>query len=205
MCCNQQRRKKIRVFLGILKDLMNRTFVSESHALNWKDFNRILEVRSIISMGGHCFLGALLTLSGGENYHQSEKFLEEEGPANIDLAREILPTLKVLTWVLSALRLILFVASLKYNRLSQYFIYLWLAFETVESFMPDKISMQKAVAFQSIESLLLFLQGYFNFWPAAIATVVSIIPTFVSYYIFFNESVVDLVVSFLIQAIVLII
>ena len=67
----------MRVFFGILKDLMQRKFVSESHALAWKDFNRILEARSIISMGGHCFLGALLTLSGGENYHQSEKFLEE--------------------------------------------------------------------------------------------------------------------------------
>ena len=152
MCCciNHERRKKIRVFFGILKDLMNRTFVSESHALAWKDFNCILEVRSIISMGGHSFLGMLLTLSGAENYHQSEKFLEEEGPANIELAGEILPILKVVTWVLSALRVILFVISLKYNRLSQYFIYLWLVIEAVEAFMPDKISMEKAVAFQAL-------------------------------------------------------
>ena len=156
-------------------------------------------------MGGHCFLGALLTLSSGENYHQSEKFLDEEGPANFELARDFLPTLKVVTWVLSALRVILFFISLKYNRLSQYFIYLWLVIEAVEAFMPDKISMPKAVAFQGIESLLLFLQGYFSFWPAAIATVVSIIPTFVSYYIFENESITDLAFAFFTQTSVLVV
>ena len=99
----------------------------------------------------------------------------------------------------------MFVASLKYSRLSQYFIYLWLVFEAVESFMPDKISMPKAVAFQGIESLLLFLQGYFDFWPAAIATVVSIIPTFVSYYIFENESIADLAFAFFTQTSVLVV
>lgn len=124
---------------------MNRTLASDSHIKAWQDFCVILQVRSQIYMGGHIFTGTILALTGGSNYQMSQKFLDEEGPPNNELAREYLPILTALFWSLSVLRVVMLVVSLKYNKLAQYFIYLWYMFDAVEAFMPGKISLEKAV------------------------------------------------------------
>ena len=159
MChISPKRRQQLQKFYFIFKELMNRKLATDSHIKAWKDFCVILQVRSQIYMGGHIITGMFLVLTGGCNYNLSKKFLEEEeGPPNNDLAREYLPILTALFWSLSALRVVMFVVSLKYNKLAQYFIYLWVVFDAVEAFMPGKISLEKAVKCQTSNSLLLFL------------------------------------------------
>ena len=71
--------------------------------------------------------------------------MNEEGPTNLELAQEHAPLLTQLIHVLKGIDLVLFLASLKRNKLSQYFIYFWVLQEAVESFLPDKISLDKAV------------------------------------------------------------
>ena len=115
---NPEKRKQINEFLCILKELMNRTLATDSHTKAWEDFCLILQVRSQIYMGGHILTGIILTLTRKVSYNQSEKFLDEESPPNIELARKYLPILFALIWSLSVLRYVMLVVSLKYNKLA---------------------------------------------------------------------------------------
>lgn len=86
-------------------------------------------------------LNIMLASSLSETYQESEKYLNQEGPPNADLAREHLTTLKPIIQVLHVLRILLLVLSFKYQSISQCFFYLWIIDEALESFIPTDQSI----------------------------------------------------------------
>lgn len=63
-----------------------RKFASDGHKKAWQNFVSILQARTIVFMGGHILLSAILMGLSQESYHLSEKYLNEEGPINGELA-----------------------------------------------------------------------------------------------------------------------
>ena len=123
-------------------NLLNRKFASLYHERAWSErFDHVLQIRTLMSLMTRTILFVVVSLQQNDRYVESEAFLEEEGVANIEQAWRFFPYAKTIFIMLNITRAILAIASFKWLWLTKGAIFLELALQVVEHFMPVKVTL----------------------------------------------------------------
>ncbi len=78
------------------KQILARKFKSQEHAKYWKDFERVLMDRTMITVLSKLLLTILFTIGDQDVYKQTEEYIEKGGPPNLELTEQIYPYAKAI-------------------------------------------------------------------------------------------------------------
>ena len=146
-------------------------------------------------------LGLLVIISAREAYHQSETFLDEGGPPNVDLARDIFPYAKAVFITFSALRVIFFIACLQWPHLAKLSLYFEYSFYVIRFFLVQDINTPSDTHMTTLMIIMDFLLCYFEFMPGLIASLFALVLTYFKRAVFFEEPALDLAIDCAIQSV----
>jgi len=173
-----------------------RKFKSDYHARRWVDYEKVLMARTMASGLSRIVLSAAAVASGTENWHLTQNYIDKGTIPNMELALEIYPYAKAANQIHLVLRVVLFIACLKWHRLTKLFLYLECSLEVITAGLPTEICLTRDVTYSSIMIYLNFWLCYFNPVSGLITSSLTLVPVFVKRAIIHNEGGVDLAINF---------
>ena len=84
-------------------------------------------------------------LSGKEQWNLAEEYIEKGGPANLDLAQQMLPYCKVMSIMQRVFSVLYFAACLKWPRLVKWLLYIEMLDEVINVGLPVEIESSKDI------------------------------------------------------------
>ena len=121
--CSAKCRETFSALWREIPGLLTRRFKSTYHARSWKDYEKLLFIRTQLATFSRILFTSLVIFSGGSQ--TTTDYLDQKGgPANAELARDVLPYAALGTQVCLIARIVLWVASFKWWQLIKYHLYL---------------------------------------------------------------------------------
>ena len=96
---------------------------SEQEKSAWKRYLNVLEYRSLVCHIGRAMLQIGYAFQGNINWHETEKYIEEGGPPNVELAKRVFPYARIAMITILILRVVLILLSMKWMRITRCYFY----------------------------------------------------------------------------------
>ena len=109
------------------------------------------------------------------HYHVSEKYLDDGGPKHVEKAKAVFAYASVTLQILLVCRVLLFLLSLKWRRLTRLALFLEITIYIAESFLPVDVGwMDFHSSSRLVGVIVTFLLSYFYFLPSLIYAMIGI-------------------------------
>ena len=157
-------------------DLMRQKMPTEQHQRAWDSvFVRVLELRCLAGQASVSWAAVTTMVFSSTHYHVSKKYLDEGGPKHVDKALAAFPFASVTLQILLICRVLLFLLSLKWRRLSRLALFLEITIYVAESFLPVDVGwMDFHASSRLIAVIIQFQLSYFYFLPSLLYAMVGI-------------------------------
>ena len=137
----------------------------------WREFEKILMYRSMMSQFSRIIHSIAYTLMGQLVWQQSEAYIATGEPENNALALKVQKPAQVAYNLFIVGRFILFLLQLKWHNLSKFNFYYELIVVVFEQLFPIDITAASSIAMRMNDSVIRFLVDYFHWWPSLILSV----------------------------------
>lgn len=130
---------------------------------------RILEFRTLAALGAHFINNVINMLKQKEHFDLTERYLNNDGPKNIDLARQYFPYAKIALQAMIVSRMLVFFLSIRWRKFTRLCMFIDVTIYWLESFLPIEMPMvEYYTTFKQISLILSFILGYFYWTPTLI-------------------------------------
>lgn len=132
-------------------------------------------IRAQFSMIVRLCLTIILVSIGDENFQTTQKFIEDGGPSkNADIAEKLQPYIRLGMILFTVGRVILFLVSLRYKRVSKTFIYYEIILDILQALSPQDVGPFHALLFVVLLGMIDFMCNYFDWWPSLIKVYIAL-------------------------------
>ena len=122
-------------------------------------------------------------------WQETQRFIDEDGPPNLELTKKVFPYAKVLIITFNLGRLVLFLIGLKWLKITRIFFYYELITFVIEQMLPFDITWTVATLIRLLISSLNLITDYFDWWPSLFCTLLQYPILGVARAMFYNESI----------------
>ena len=118
----------------------------------------------------------------------TSKYLDEDGPNNIELARSVYEYAMPILKILYLSRFAILILSLKFGRITKLSLYLELLIQVNYSFMPVDFPIAELhIAYFLLVNYVDFWLNYFSFLPSLITSLITLVIFLVNRNVFYGD------------------
>ena len=118
----------------------------------------------------------------------SSKYLDDDGPNNIELARSIFEYAMPISKMLNLARFAILILSIKFRRITKLSLYLELLIQVNYSFMPVDFPIAELhIVYFMLSNYMDFWLNYFSFTPSLISSLIALVIFLVNRNTFYGD------------------